>query len=133
MFVSIIKDLQEWLAKAGRESKVMRLQNWTAYAGLVDKDKIHLTPRNELTHAMDMDLNLRDWKHFIIADVLVAGGIFSRIASYACDAGDEDHFGTFEYTNATQLTWSGAFFKHSRYGSMEVEQYMNLPASVFGE
>ena len=146
VFVSVIKDLQERLAKAGRESEVhvfsedYGFTNWTAYEGLVDKDKMHLAPQNQKTNAMDIDLNLRDWKHFINADVLVTGGTFSRIASYARDEADKvtglpltihpcgaKPRGTFECTNAAELTWSGAFFMHSRYSSMEVE-YMNLPA-----
>ena len=152
VFVSIIKDLQERLAKAGRESEVhvfsedYGFTNWTAYEGLVDKDKMHLAPRNQKKHAMDMDLNLRDWKHFINADVLVAGGTFSRIASYARDEADKvtglpltihpcglNRSGTFECTNAAHFTWSGAFFKHhNRDGLMEGVEYVNLPA-VFGE
>ena len=143
VYVSIIKDLQEQLAKAGRESEVhifsedYGVTNWTRYEGLVDKDKMHLAPQlvGSGGHSMDMDLNMRDWKHFINADILVAGGTFSRIASYARDEADEvtglpltlhpcGHEASM-CTNAAEYTWSGAFFKQFRDRKLE---YMNLPA-----
>lgn len=142
VYLSIIKDLQEQLTKAGRESEVHIFSedygetNWTRYEGLVDKDKMHLAPLvGSGGHSMDMDLNMRDWKHFINADILVAGGTFSRIASYARDEADEATglpltmhpcgYGTYKCTNAKEYTWSGAFYK--QYLDRKVE-YMNLPA-----
>ena len=143
VYVSIIKDLQEQLAKAGRESEVhifsedYGVTNWTRYEGLVDKDKMHLAPQlvGSGRHSMDMDLNMRDWKHFINADILVAGGTFSRIAAYAREEADEvtglpltlHPCGHEAYmcTNAAEYTWSGAFFKQFRDSKLE---YVNLPA-----
>lgn len=51
--------------------------NWTGYQGLVDH--FHLAPKIVGgRHSMDVDLNLRDWKHFVRADILVMNGSFSE-------------------------------------------------------
>ncbi len=63
--------------------------NWTHYTGLVDH--WHLAPR--MNHPlrgqrMDWDLNVRDWKHFLKADVLLIGGSFSWIPGSIREAPD---------------------------------------------
>jgi hypothetical protein len=47
--------------------------NWTAYHGIVDF--FHLAPKGQ----SDLMFNLRDWAHFLKADILIAGGTFSII------------------------------------------------------
>jgi hypothetical protein len=90
LFVVTIKKLREMMSKAGRSSEVHLFSedygtvNWTAYDGLVDQ--FHLAPQiNSATRGskMDMHLNLRDWKHFVKADILVAGGSFSRLPGFS--------------------------------------------------
>lgn len=52
--------------------------NWTRYGnGLVDR--FHLAPRG----SWDIELNIRDWKHFVTADVMIIGGSFSQIPGLA--------------------------------------------------
>jgi len=58
--------------------------NWTLYDGLVDH--FHLAPDfvglMKKSNAMDVSLNMRDWRHFLTADILVVGGSFSEIPAY---------------------------------------------------
>lgn len=51
--------------------------NWTRYGDLVDY--FHLAPKG----SNDINLNIRDWKHFVQADVLIVGGTFSLIPAYS--------------------------------------------------
>ena len=53
------------------------MTNWTKYKPLVDV--FHLASEG----SDDVELNLRDWKHFVIADVLIVGGTFSSVPAYA--------------------------------------------------
>jgi len=62
------------------DHKLNITRNWTMYEGLVQH--FHLAPDMNIhntSHVMDLDLNLRDWRHFILADVLVVGATFSRM------------------------------------------------------
>ena len=54
--------------------------NWTLYDGLVDY--FHLAP--EMKGAGNPAMHVRDWRHFITADIMVVGeGSFSKQPSYA--------------------------------------------------
>ena len=53
------------------------MTNWTRYGSLVDQ--YHLAPEG----SEDIELNLRDWKHFVNADVLIVGGTFSALPAFA--------------------------------------------------
>mmetsp|Transcript_13239 Transcript_13239/g.37771 ORF Transcript_13239/g.37771 Transcript_13239/m.37771 type:complete len:362 (+) Transcript_13239:1528-2613(+) len=60
--------------------------NWSGYRKFLSSSQnIHLAPslKQRGEHAMDIALNLRDWKALIEADILLVGGTFSRVASYA--------------------------------------------------
>lgn len=90
LFVATIAKVRDMMLKAGRSSEVHLFSedygtvNWTAYDGLVDH--FHLAPQlNPATRGdkMDMHLNVRDWKHFVKADILVAGGSFSHLPGYS--------------------------------------------------
>jgi hypothetical protein len=111
--------------------------NWTAYTkegGLVDY--FHLAPQmnQKRKHAMDMHLNLRDWKHFITADVLVVGGTFSRIASYAREDPDAviglPLTVTFCHTPpcqpSSQFDWSGVYVKF-RKDAPDAVEFLHFP------
>ncbi len=93
-YVILLRHLRFLLVKAGRIPEVHLFsedygmidigrnitRNWTMYEGLVEH--YHFAPdmrtaRNP--HVMNMDLNLRDWRHFVQADILIVGGSFSRI------------------------------------------------------
>mmetsp|Transcript_12407 Transcript_12407/g.25388 ORF Transcript_12407/g.25388 Transcript_12407/m.25388 type:complete len:599 (+) Transcript_12407:193-1989(+) len=50
--------------------------NWGKYGNLITR--LHLAPKG----SRDVGLNIRDWKHFVTADVLIVGGTFSRIPAY---------------------------------------------------
>mmetsp|Transcript_41375 Transcript_41375/g.72741 ORF Transcript_41375/g.72741 Transcript_41375/m.72741 type:complete len:424 (-) Transcript_41375:111-1382(-) len=52
-------------------SEAYGVTNWTQYDTLVDR--FHLAPEG----STDIERNLRDWKHFVLADVLIIGGSFS--------------------------------------------------------
>jgi len=52
--------------------------NWTLYNGLVDE--FHLAPRQKGDG--DPAMHIRDWRHFLMADILVTGGTFSRVPAY---------------------------------------------------
>lgn len=58
--------------------------NWTAYKNVVDF--WHLAPQmnsnNTIGHKMDWELNLRDWVHFLKADVMVTSGSFSETPGF---------------------------------------------------
>jgi hypothetical protein len=109
--------------------------NWTAY-GKDIVDYFHLAPRmdEKKKHAMDMELNLRDWKHFITADILIVGGTFSRIASYARD--DPDSITGLPLTMtmcydlpchpSTQFDWSGTYVQF-RKEEPSVVEFVNFP------
>lgn len=143
-YVFAIKELQDRLTKIGREVEVHIFSedygdtNWTAYEGLVDKEKMHLAPRYPKEGGMDMDLNLRDWKHFITADILIVGGSFSSIASLARD--DPDEMTGLPLTinicksstlcsKADTFSWSGVFLKHNVHNLMGAE-FLNLPSAL---
>jgi hypothetical protein len=51
--------------------------NWTRYGDLVHS--FHLAPEG----TSNIDLNIRDWKHFVKADILLVGGTFSAIPALA--------------------------------------------------
>ena len=53
--------------------------NWTSYEGLVDE--WHFAPFMGILHQMDWALNIRDWIHFIKADITIATGAFSTLPS----------------------------------------------------
>jgi len=93
-YVTLLRHLRFLLDKAGRIPEVHLFsedygminaernitRNWTMYEGLVEH--FHLAPdmRTEgNSQVMNMDLNLRDWRHFVQADILIVGGSFSRI------------------------------------------------------
>lgn len=95
-YVEAIRNLRNILIQRGKVPEVHIFSeehgdtNWTAYDNLADY--IHLAPQmNQVDEQKsDMELNLRDWRHFIEADVLIAGpGMYSRMASYARDDPDE--------------------------------------------
>jgi hypothetical protein len=152
VFVFAIKELQARIAKTGRDTEVHIFSedygdtNWTAYDGLVDTDKMHLAPQYHVNpigrDKMDLDLNLRDWKHFITADVLVVGGTFSNIASLAREDPDETtglpltiiscKFNAKKdlCNKANRFTWSGVFLKHNFKYDPAGTEFLNLP-SVF--
>jgi hypothetical protein len=92
IYVIMLRQLRSILEKAGKSPEVHLFSedyglvnkfynittNWTLYNGLVEhfhlaKDMRH----HRRSHVMDMDLNLRDWRHFIQADILIVGGTFS--------------------------------------------------------
>jgi len=93
-YVALLRRLRSILQKAGKSPEVHVFSedyglvhkelnitgNWTMYDGLVEH--FHLAPDMRgggKNHAMNMDLNLRDWRHFVKADILVVGGTFSRV------------------------------------------------------
>jgi hypothetical protein len=117
--------------------------NWTLYEGIADH--IHLAPdmrTNRTAHAMDMALNLRDWRHFVEADILIVGSPFSEIPAlgrpkhpdlrtglpltlYPCG-------GTVGKCSANPFDSSKAFYYYGwsqyDYGWMPDKQYLfNLP------
>ena len=51
--------------------------DWDRYGTLVDK--FHLAPEGN----NDIGLNLRDWKHFVRADILITGNTFSNVPALA--------------------------------------------------
>ncbi|KAL7481742.1 hypothetical protein ACHAW6_007411 [Cyclotella cf. meneghiniana] len=55
--------------------------NWSLYEGLADR--IHLAP--EQGGAGDIAMHIRDWRHFLLADILVVGSTFSRMPSFGRD------------------------------------------------
>lgn len=85
--------------------------NWTRYAGHVDA--FHLAPNTGLHPAQsDLDLSLRDWQHFVRADVLLVGGTFSRVPALARpDPGPDGLPATlfFQWRNfrSTFVHWTG--------------------------
>ena len=93
-YVVLIQKIRSMLQKAGRTPQVHVFSenygmidikrniapNWGLYEGIVDH--FHLAPdmrTKNNPHAMDLALNLRDWRHFLTADILVVGGTFSAI------------------------------------------------------
>ena len=52
--------------------------NWTMYNGLVNH--FHLSP--EQSGNGDIATHIRDWRHFLDADILVVGGTFSHIPAF---------------------------------------------------
>jgi len=111
--------------------------NWTSYRrGLGMVDYFHLAPQmNQMNrHSMDIELNLRDWKHFITADILVVGGTFSRIASYARE--DPSSITGLPLTmtlcyalpchQSTQFDWSGVYVQFRKDKPDDV-RFMNFP------
>lgn len=96
VYVVMLRQLRSILKKAGKAPEVHLFsedyglvdkalnitRNWTMYDGLVEH--FHLVGdmrTNKNKHAMNVDLNLRDWRHFVKADILVVGGSFSYIPS----------------------------------------------------
>jgi len=95
-YVALLRRLRSILQKAGKSPevhvfsedyglvhKVFNItRNWTMYDDLVEH--FHLAPdmRGGGYHSMNMDLNLRDWRHFVKADILVVGGAFSRVPAF---------------------------------------------------
>jgi len=96
-YVILLRQLRSILVKAGKSPEVHLFsedyglidsernitRNWTMYNGLVEH--FHLAPdmrTKKNPHAMDLDLNLRDWRHFIKADILVEGSHFSVIPGF---------------------------------------------------
>lgn len=61
--------------------------NWPKYEPVVDA--FHLAP-GALSN--DIDLNLRDWKHFVAADFLIVGGTFSKMPGLARGGPGADGF-----------------------------------------
>jgi hypothetical protein len=59
--------------------------NWTAYEGIVDE--FHFAPKMN-GHEMDWALNIRDWVHFLKADVTVTSSTFSFYPSHFKDDPD---------------------------------------------
>jgi len=93
-YVIMLRHLRSLLKKAGKNPEVHLFsedygmidvkrnidRNWTMYDGLVEH--FHLAPdmrKKRNPHVVDMDLNLRDWRHFVKVDILIVGGSFSRI------------------------------------------------------
>ncbi|OEU07987.1 hypothetical protein FRACYDRAFT_250207 [Fragilariopsis cylindrus CCMP1102] len=93
-YVALLRRLRSILQKAGKSPEVHVFsedyglvhrelnitRNWTMYDGLVEHFHLAQDMRGGgKDHAMNMDLNLRDWRHFVKADILVVGGTFSRV------------------------------------------------------
>ena len=62
---------------------------------------------------------MRDWKHFVLADVLIIGGTFSHVAAFARSGPSSDGL-------PLTLNWRGLGFEmrrwtHFSYGKMEKE------------
>jgi hypothetical protein len=92
-YVVMLRQLRSILEKAGKSPEVHLFSenygivhrefnlttNWALYDGLVEHFHLAEDMRNgrKKSHNMDMDLNLRDWRHFIQADILIVGGTFS--------------------------------------------------------
>lgn len=112
--------------------------NWTGYMRFLSSSRnIHLAPslKQHGEHAMDIDLNLRDWKAMIEADILLVGGTFSRIASYA--RGDMERSTGLPLTispcrsdlpcaRSRHLDFSGIYFQYSPFAPYNV-QFINMP------
>jgi len=96
VYVVMLRQLRSILKKAGKSPEVHLFsedyglineelnitRNWTMYDGLVEHFHLVGDMRTEKNkHVMNMDLNLRDWRHFVKADILVVGGSFSYIPS----------------------------------------------------
>ena len=96
-YVVLLRQLRSILGKAGKSPEVHLFsedygmidvgrnitRNWTMYNGVVEH--FHLAPdmrTKKNKHALNMDLNLRDWRHFIKADILVVGSHFSQTPGY---------------------------------------------------
>lgn len=141
-FIATIRKLKQMLSKVlGKDSQVHVFSedygdtNWTAYGGEL-VDYFHLAPQmnQKNKHTMDIELNLRDWKHFITADILVVGGTFSRMASYARD--DPDSITGLPLTvtlcydlpcrQSTQFDWSGTYVQFQKDVPDDVN-FINLP------
>lgn len=84
--ISQIRDLVKARASKGLDRPEVHLfsedygtVNWTSYEGLVDV--WHLAPFMGVNQQMDWALNIRDWIHFIKADITIASGAFSTLPS----------------------------------------------------
>lgn len=89
--------------------------DWKRYGTLVDK--FHLAPFG----SGDIDLNMRDWKHFLKADVTIVGGSFSRMPAYA-RPGPSKETGlplTLNWNGNTR-TWSCWRYVQRTYGIMAI-------------
>ena len=60
--------------------------NWTRYDATGDTVHLHLAPNYNL----DIELNYRDWKHFVTADVLISMSTFSRLPALARPSPGQD-------------------------------------------
>lgn len=144
-YVEAIRKLRNMLIQKGRVPEVHIFSeehgdtNWTAYDNLADY--IHLAPQmNQIDEQKsDMELNLRDWRHFIQADVLIAGpGMYSRMASYARDDPDEVtglpltlspcRLGRNECNSRMQRDFSEMYIAYDASNPSHLE-FLNLPSA----
>ena len=93
--IAAIKEVRKLMEDRGKVPEVHIFSedygtiNWTAYEGFVDY--WHLAPQmNDPLKGdnMDWELNVRDWMHFIKADVLLIGGTFSWMPGSMRDGPD---------------------------------------------
>lgn len=143
-----IELLRGYVQKKGRIPRVHLFSenygsvNWTTYQDIVDE--WHLAPQmNEADtgHNMDLELNLRDWIHFLKADVLVTDGSFSNVVGALrdnvdlsngfpltfqyCKLGFKGHYhthncGSNPYNNNLRIAW------RERLGKRFEVQLLNL-------
>ena len=90
--IAAITEIRTLVEKRGKKPQVHLFSedygttNWTAYGKLIDN--WHLAPQMNSDfkgHQMDWALNLRDWYHFLEADILVTDGSFSSVPGYMRD------------------------------------------------
>ncbi len=95
IWTTAIKEVRKLMEDRGKVPEVHIFSedygtiNWTAYEGFVDY--WHLAPQmNDPLKGdnMDWELNVRDWMHFIKADVLLIGGTFSWMPGSMRDGPD---------------------------------------------
>lgn len=99
LMVVAIQSVKDMLIKAGKEADIHIFSedygqtNWTTYTceGLVTIENMHLVQKEIIEsnktqtmggHPISMEMNIRDWKHFVNADILLVGSTFSRIPAY---------------------------------------------------
>lgn len=144
VYHTLLTSLKATIQKLNRSSEIHIFSedygdtNWTSYKRFLSSPQnLHLAPslKHQGDHAMDIELNLRDWKAFIEADILLVGGTFSRIASYA--RGDTDRStglpltispcrSGLACTSSRLLDFSGVYFQYSPFVPHDVK-FINMP------
>lgn len=144
--VVLLRRLRSILTKAGKVPEVHLFSedygivhkkknitlDWNLYHGLVDRFHLAKDMRQFGVkggrHILDMDLNLRDWRHFVLADVLIVGSPFSGVPALGRRRGlTLDLWGAFRSGSSSYYKYGWLEYPNGCICPNELELY-NLPS-----